>query len=392
MRSGRLPDNSLPDCIAAIQRDALPGDGPQPDLTTFQQALSRAVTAIAPMSLADLRAGRNPFDARNIQTRKRWQVGLSVATIALIATISYCHFMLQREDAALRAFVTARDAQWSEKITAARKIAQRQNALSEKSCNYDSYQLAVHEIRKLSDQTNMSWSAISALATGSAWPMFDRLVPPTLPAAAAASAAGIQEPSAGPKVVSTSGAAGAAGASLASAEGADVFDLCDPTHRPKKMVTNYPAWLKLVIENYVDETCFARVRNVNIESLNPNLSASYASIVAQRIALRTAWILPFLYGLLGSCVYVMRRLLSATEKAFVENVVILLRLALGALAGIVISWFAVPASGQMLGTASASSLPYVIAFLGGFSIDSVFNLLDNVTKTLSGAKDPKAVT
>lgn len=92
-------------------------------------------------------------------------------------------------------------------------------------------------------------------------------------------------------------------------------------------------------------------------------------------------LLRFLYGLLGACVYVMRRLLFDTKGAAVENVVIVLRLALGALAGVAIGWFAIPAVAAN-SYVPPSSWPYVLAFLAGFSIDILFALLDRLNRTL----------
>lgn len=103
-----------------------------------------------------------------------------------------------------------------------------------------------------------------------------------------------------------------------------------------------------------------------------------------RSRIQTAWVLPFLYGLLGACVYVMRRLLFDARAAVAENLVILLRLALGALAGVVIGWFASPSTVGGIGASSAVSWQYVLAFLAGFSIDNMFNMLDRVNRMLSG--------
>ena len=104
----------------------------------------------------------------------------------------------------------------------------------------------------------------------------------------------------------------------------------------------------------------------------------------QRSRVQTAWVLPFLYGLLGACVYVMRRLLFDMRAAVVENMVILLRLALGALAGVVIGWFATPTMAGGVGASSAVAWQYVLAFLAGFSIDNLFSLLDRLNRTLGG--------
>jgi hypothetical protein len=66
-----------------------------------------------------------------------------------------------------------------------------------------------------------------------------------------------------------------------------------------------------------------------------------------------------------------------------------LRVALGALAGIIIGWFSVPNTPAASSAAiSISSIPFGMAFLAGFSIESLFSWLDRLNKTI-GQRDEK---
>ena len=62
---------------------------------------------------------------------------------------------------------------------------------------------------------------------------------------------------------------------------------------------------------------------------------------------------------------------------------VLLRLALGGIAGLVIGWFSVPGVGTS--ATQISSIPFGVAFLAGFSIDTLFALLERLTHSLSAA-------
>ena len=122
------------------------------------------------------------------------------------------------------------------------------------------------------------------------------------------------------------------------------------------------------------------------------------SIYATRnkVHLLVAWLLPGLYGLLGACVFVMRDLLRDHESIkvggdarIVDLLTLLLRVALGGLAGIIIGWFSVPTSPITSSVAvNISSIPFGLAFLAGFSIESLFTLLDRLNKTI-GQQDEK---
>ena len=114
------------------------------------------------------------------------------------------------------------------------------------------------------------------------------------------------------------------------------------------------------------------------------------------VHLLVSWLLPFLYGLLGACVFVMRDLLHDNvlnkvrgDARNVDLLTLLLRVALGGLAGIIIGWFSVPTS--LTGSSAAisiSSIPFGMAFLAGFSIESLFALLDRLNKSV-GQRDEK---
>ena len=115
-----------------------------------------------------------------------------------------------------------------------------------------------------------------------------------------------------------------------------------------------------------------------------------------KVHLLVSWLLPGLYGLLGACVFVMRDLLHDNvlskvrgDARIVDLLTLLLRVALGGLAGIIIGWFSVPTS--LTGSSAAisiSSIPFGMAFLAGFSIESLFALLDRLNKSV-GQRDEK---
>lgn len=115
-----------------------------------------------------------------------------------------------------------------------------------------------------------------------------------------------------------------------------------------------------------------------------------------KVNMLTTWLLPGLYGLLGACVYLMRDMLRYRDDRLdpvnpvLHNLSLLLRIALGGLAGIIIGWFSVPASMTSgAATPPISSIPFGIAFLAGFSIETLFSILDRLNKTLIEVRETK---
>lgn len=117
-----------------------------------------------------------------------------------------------------------------------------------------------------------------------------------------------------------------------------------------------------------------------------------------KVNLLVSWLLPGLYGLLGACVFVLRDLLLSNgrkrrqdEARIVDLLSLLLRVALGGLAGIIIGWFWVPSGAA--GSASAitvSAIPFGMAFLAGFSIETLFSMLEGLNRTLSRQAESKS--
>lgn len=107
------------------------------------------------------------------------------------------------------------------------------------------------------------------------------------------------------------------------------------------------------------------------------------------------YILPLLYGLLGSCVYALRTLATQIRgRTYTEaaNIDFNLRMCIGALSGLIVGWFVAPEPG---GGALATLSPSALAFLAGYSIDLLFSALDRILAAFSSggestrAEEPK---
>lgn len=145
---------------------------------------------------------------------------------------------------------------------------------------------------------------------------------------------------------------------------------------------------KIDLEAYESSiACF--VRSLNISDYNAPLDDAIY-LVRNKLFLLNSWLMPSLYGLLGACVFVMRKLLSVNgsgggrgDARIVDLLSLVLRIALGGLAGIIIGWFWVPTVTTSTSAVSVSSIPFGMAFLAGFSIDSLFSLLDRLNRMVS---------
>ncbi|HEY0916393.1 MAG TPA: YtxH domain-containing protein, partial [Solimonas sp.] len=99
------------------------------------------------------------------------------------------------------------------------------------------------------------------------------------------------------------------------------------------------------------------------------------------IKLYYSWILPLLYGSLGAVVFLMRNTHNV-RTPFLDSSDTLFRIAVGAIAGIVVGWFFSPDSGSSIREMSVA--PLGVAFLAGFSIEALFGLLDRAVNAIHG--------
>lgn len=99
----------------------------------------------------------------------------------------------------------------------------------------------------------------------------------------------------------------------------------------------------------------------------------------QIISLYALWILPAIYGALGATIFYMRSILDPLlpDPGF-SNV--LLRVALGALAGIILGWFWTPETTLGTEITKIGFSLFAMAFLFGFSIDVFFAMLDRFVR------------
>ena len=109
-----------------------------------------------------------------------------------------------------------------------------------------------------------------------------------------------------------------------------------------------------------------------------------------------AYVLPLLYGLLGACTYVLR-MLSRDVRSYSytpdSHVRYKIRLVLGTLSGLAITWFFEPGSETL-----KSLSPLALAFLAGYSVEILFAAMDRFVAAFStaggagGAQDKPAAT
>jgi hypothetical protein len=95
------------------------------------------------------------------------------------------------------------------------------------------------------------------------------------------------------------------------------------------------------------------------------------------------FLLPLLYGALGTCAFVLRSLFrEMVDRTFDGRRTgeFMVRIFLGMLSGLALQWLVVRADG----TAAGGVTPAVLAFLGGYSVEMMFTAMDRLVHLVTG--------
>jgi hypothetical protein len=379
-RTGQLPDALLPKAIAAVEHARETGG--HADYAALLSALNATIRAIAPITLIDLREGRSPFDAGARRSARRLVALLCVVSIALTALIGWYTRVLYQAESALTAIQQLASVRYLDKVRAVRRLAQDEEVFTKHDARYAQYHQQLGDLALARAAHNAAVGLITRASENDSYPFeaFFR----SLPAHAAA-------PEQRPADQASSAAAPGSGlpAHDLTASAPEDSDPCstlavataEAAHRETSRTHATDLAPK---RDLLEDYCFL----VNIGDDNPGIlftptfGAQYTFEIGTQRMILSGWVLPFLYGLLGASVFLMRSLLNE-RTANMALFPVLLRLALGGIAGLVIGWFSVPGVGTS--ATQISSIPFGVAFLAGFSIDTLFALLERLTHSLSAA-------
>jgi hypothetical protein len=368
VRAGRLPDDSLANAIKDVEAGSK--EGLLPSMVTLSKAMNAAVAAITPVTLMDLRTARSPFDKGGPSTR-RVQYVLCALTVVLAVLIAFYSFALQREQGALHEYEDVQAAQIAEKTNALRRLVQQDKVLETKDSRYDLYLRNVRELKDLERRRQVNLDLLAALAQEPVWPLEGNLADFTswLEQRFAARA-GAKAPSIG--LVDTS-----------TLPASPTEIACDDRGNAKPVVpVRRASYTDEIRADTLDDLCFMQLLDLGFGSVSNYVSVSdVVSPIRDRVMLQSAWILPFLTGLLGATIFLLRDSLDPlTPNLGAPRAVV--RLSLGGVAGIIIGWFWTPSGTLGAELASVSSLPLALAFVAGFSIDILFSVLDRIRRAV----------
>ncbi|MEP6720794.1 MAG: hypothetical protein ABJA77_05080 [Variovorax sp.] len=362
------------DLLAASDRaDQALLDPQRRDAKPVLAALSLGAQRIAPMTVADLKFRRDPFLPENQQRGRVAQFWLASFALVVLGFLVVYMLALQSEQDALANIEQVQRLNARQKLSALRRMAQDKQ-LTERTALQEQYREKVVELAFIYGRIVNSYGQSRAAA--------DMTLNPVI---------GLHK--AWQDWIATFTATDKGAPTLAPSPDPD---LClggdDGDFRPPKNITQLPPWLQTAVKDDVADFCFL-INVVGRDQLASNIDSqiqeqlTMAPQIKFNASARVQWILPFLYGLLGATVFMMRHVASVRTPA-VEWFPMFMRVTLGGVAGIVIGWFSSTNGSASLQGASSLSLPFAAAFVTGYGIDVLFSMLDRVTRLIGSPTVP----
>ena len=367
VRAGISLDESL-----LHSRDAV-SSGDVSQLSSLEMGLASAVRAIHPVTIPQLRSSRNPLSsdgasARGMVTPRR--LLLLIAAILVISIISVTS-LVHRHETALQAIKEASAADFDGKFRELVRAVYDGRLNESNPAEIDAFRLSVLELLKSDSQRAVATDLADAVSRPLVDPIskaLSDLVNSLIEALRQSDSSIIQNASFEGKALPDSNSYFGSGkaapdpcmqpqGSLSAAQYRWVYNIADMKARDACLATRlgvYPAYIS-----------FARFEYRTSDS----------------IKLYYSWILPLLYGSLGAVVFLMRNTHNV-RTPFLDSSDTLFRIAVGAIAGIVVGWFFSPDSGSSVREMSVA--PLGVAFLAGFSIEALFGLLDRAVNAIHG--------
>lgn len=371
-RTGRLTDGNLIYALAATEaKDEASRVWNDPAIIALQTALNRGVAAIYPTTLADLHDENwKPFRRRpTFSAGNFFFVFFALLLMAVTAywTVQYNKGaeitlgiqQLSKEEpraaigAIVRQLLRAKADAGGTTILPDEPYFTLIDQLHSYDARFEFYapqmQTFLRDNELLHDRVAGVWTAVSNYVASTPW---------ISPATAAAPPA---QPNAQPAVQEYQ----------ACNTGSSTAQAYVPASNVGKVLTDY-------VKTSIDVLCVEGIRFMPF--LLPQYDRFVQDMQQWSVALGL-WYLPALYGILGATLFYLRRVLDPTvpNPPFIH---ILHRLALGAFAGVIITWFWAPNRELAEGFTSIGLTLFTLAFLIGFCVDVLFALLDRLVTVL----------
>jgi hypothetical protein len=151
-------------------------------------------------------------------------------------------------------------------------------------------------------------------------------------------------------------------------------------------------------QSMLEKVSTLREETMQTAGRSPQLSSDYAqsrqsmrtssSELSSKLDIVHRWLLPIIYGAMGSVVYCIWRILNASH-ATLGFYYTVLRTAFAGLAALTLSMLLIPSDTLTLGVEASRPVIYLVAFIFGYSIEAFVSTLNNLNRAMVNSLSPK---
>jgi hypothetical protein len=363
-RSGRLRDNELISAIAAIDKIPSPSWN-EPTAVALQSALDRAINNISPTTLGDLKDKNwDPFAPSAARGTQRRQIAFVVFSLLLMFITGYSTLVYNRGSSVVSAIEQLMSDQPRSAVNTivrqlATSVATPQTVASTTGDTTttatvpgESYFTLIEDLHAYDERFNTYRQQASGF-------LAENPLPHELPSRLLWPASDYSGPA---------------------------YDLCKdvaataPTIKASLTGATLPDILKQMRFFQYQVFCAEGIKTGDFGA------SDYMGFTYAMRWWISAWgllYLPALYGAFGATIYYMRRILDPTlpDPTLMHFIH---RVALGAFAGVIVTWFWAPNDALATSFTSVGLTLFTVAFIVGFSVDILFALLERFVSAALG--------
>lgn len=344
----------------------------------LESLLSEAIGAIAPITLLHLREEVDPFSASIANSGRRiWarRTLLSIAAMVLILIVNVT-FHVKEGNAAIAALTDIAAGRFEQSFQKVLWELQSDQLKNRQSVFYAVFETDVAELLRIAGRRVTTLT----IANEAIHPPYTDIVDNL--SALAGDFLSLFRKIGAPASSSGDGPIPEQSSFFAAQKADQIYNECyakPPTGPTEVALKPNWDWVENLNSQNNINLCLTKTLGLGVSA---NATFDYSThIISTSLDLYSSWVLPMLYGALGSIVFLFRNL-GNVRTPDLNSAECFLRISLGAVAGVAVGWFSHAPDQHQLDVATA---PLALAFIAGFSTDVFFALIDKAIDSFRAA-------
>lgn len=381
--AGLLEGNDLGQAISAMEK-GIGHDDEADCLANLGVQVSKANKLASPfISIVDLRAGRSPFNTNPSQQAHTdiKEIVISALAVLLIFATVLGFVVLQDVSRGIAELQRISLQNPMQKMSELRRLIYEGALVDQKSAYYIQYQKAASEVALMFEVANSIMARAPTFDSDQPNGIIHDIVQIILFETAGKNVS--KAPGKGQSSLQSSKTGGYVPGYTAEDYGKwESPGTCKPydSEPVKSLIGDKNVQYLAAALDKFDDYCLAQTLEINVGNYRTNAVANSIRALQEELVLVGVLFLPLVGGLLGSAIFVIHTLMNNKLSAPLTWGYSFVRIIVGGAFGVIIGWFVSTSTDSADLAQRISGTPFTLAFLAGFSIETLSNVLLRYSK------------